>query len=150
MKWTVVVKPKIDISTKRFVDEIKTIDRDVIVKDVYIYKLYCFSGKVSFSKVYDITNTLIIDPVVENFEIYSEVEKSRKETKVNIWYKPEVLDVEALYVRQAIKYILPEDNFEVHTGKRVIFIPRIMDKKKIIPIIEKIFMNPLIQTYEII
>jgi len=92
---------------------------------------------------------LLVDTVVENFEIYSKAKKVKDKTVVNIWYKPEVLDVESMYVKKAMKYINSDEQVELHSGKQVVLIPK-LNNDIVKAVIEKIFMNPLIQYYEIV
>lgn len=149
MKYIVVIKPKLQPSNKKLIEEIKTIRQKVKIKDFYINKIYSFSGKITYNDVLHITKTLLVDSVVEDFLIYSKILANSKETLINIWYKPEVLDVESMYIQRAIKYIKFNRVVEIRSGKQLKFVPKIKtaDVKFVV---EKIFMNPLIQYYEIV
>lgn len=149
MKYIVVIKPKLQLSNKKYITEIRTICQNLQIKDFYINKIYSFSGKITHAEIAYISKTLLVDPVVEDFIIYSRILSNNKETLVNIWYKPEVLDVESVYIQRAIKYIKFNTAVEIHSGKQLKFVPRVAIND-IKFIVGKIFMNPLIQYYEIV
>lgn len=151
MKYTIVIKPKLSVFNTKLVEEINMVCRKAKVKNLFVYKIYSFCGEITLNKLTQIVKTLLTDTIVEDFVIYSKSEKIKTDnvTTVNIWYKPEVLDVEALYVSKAIKYIGFNKPFEVHSGKQIRIQPAVTtDQVKII--VEKIFANPLIQYYEVV
>lgn len=149
MKYIVVIKPKLDLPTKSLVEEVKTVFGKVKIDSIFLHKIYSFSGNIKLNDVKYVVKTLLVDTVVENFEIYSKAKKVKDKTVVNIWYKPEVLDVESMYVKKAMKYINSDEQVELHSGKQVVLIPK-LNNDIVKAVIEKIFMNPLIQYYEIV
>lgn len=150
MKWLVVIKPKLAINNTKLIDEIKIVCSRLKPEHVSVYKIYSFHGEISQRWLIHITKTLLVDTVVEDFVVLSKAKKTTSnETIVNIWYKPEVLDVEALYVLKAIKYVGFNRSLEVHSGKQIRILPKV-NEEDVKNIIEKIFANPLIQYYEII
>ena len=112
-------------------------------------KIYLISGDIDKNKIEFITKELLVDPIVESYKILTKVKKNPTRTIVNIWYRPEVLDVVSLYVKKGIKYLGLEEDLEIHSGIQICITPRV-EQKEIKNVIEKIFMNPLIQQYEII
>ncbi|MFN3550915.1 MAG: hypothetical protein ACK4WJ_03810 [Endomicrobiia bacterium] len=112
-------------------------------------KLYLFKGNISKDTIFYITKVLLVDPVIEEYQILSKFKKEKDKTVINIWNKPQVLDVVAIYVLKGIRYLGIEENVEVHTGTQLCILPQ-QNEIKIKSIVEKIFMNPLIQYYEII
>jgi len=119
------------------------------IKKVIKNKIYLISGDIDKNKIEFITKELLVDPIVESYKILTKVKKNPTRTIVNIWYRPEVLDVVSLYVKKGIKYLGLEEELEIHSGTQICITPR-LEKKKVKDVIEKIFMNPLIQQYEII
>ncbi len=119
------------------------------IKEVNFSKIYFFKGDINKDKILYITKVLLVDPVIEEYQILSKFKKEKDRTFINIWYKPQVLDVVAMYVLKGIKYLEIIQNFDVHTGTQLCIYPK-ANINKIKNIVEKIFMNPLIQYYEII
>jgi len=119
------------------------------IKRVIKNKIYSISGNIDKNKIDFIAKELLVDPIVENYKILTKIKKNPSQTIVNIWYRPEVLDVVSLYVKKGIKYLGLEEELEIHSGTQIWITPKV-EEKKIKSIIEKNFMNPLIQQYEII
>jgi len=119
------------------------------IKRVIKNKIYSISGDIDKNKIDFIAKELLVDPIVENYKILTKIKKNPSQTIVNIWYRPEVLDVVSLYVKKGIKYLGLEEELEIHSGTQIWITPKV-EEKKIKSIIEKNFMNPLIQQYEII
>jgi len=148
--YLIKISSKIDIDNSPILQEIHSLGFKKI-NNVEIKKIYSLSGNVSKDKIIFITESLLVDNVSETYKIVSikYTKYLSTLTLVNIWYKPQVLDVESIYVMKGIRYLGFKNDIEVHSGKQVVFSPKV-DKKTVSCIIEKIFMNPLIQYYEII
>ncbi|MCX7957179.1 MAG: phosphoribosylformylglycinamidine synthase subunit PurS [Endomicrobia bacterium] len=147
MKYIVSVKPKL----KKFysiLNEINLITSQKI-KDLKISKLYYFEGDIDKATLNLITKEVLVDPIVENYKIVHTFKAQTGINLINVWYKPAVLDVVALAVEKAIKYLDIQKNIKVSTGFQVIISPK-TNKKFLSEIAEKIFVNTLIQQYEII
>ncbi len=147
-KCIVEIIPKVVSSYTSLLQEIHSLGFDK-VDNVEIKKIYSLEGDINKKEAVFITKSLLADPISESFKVYLFFKKIPNVVVVNIWYRPQVLDVEAIYVEKAIKYLGFEKKVEVHSGKQVCFSPQI-DKKSVEYIIEKIFMNPLIQYYEVV
>jgi len=119
------------------------------IKKVIKNKIYSISGDIDKNKIDFIAKELLIDPIVENYKVLTKIKKNPLQTIVNIWYRPEVLDVVSLYVKKGIKYLGLEEEIEIHSGTQIRITPKV-EETQIKNVIEKIFMNPLIQQYEII
>lgn len=147
MRYIVVISPKNQTNNLRLLNSIKTLNYREI-KEVYSSKIYFFNGGISKNQIRNIANILLVDPVAETFKVVKEIYPIKNSTIINIWYKPEVLDVEALYIYKAINYLGIKNDLEIHSGLSLLLKPKI--KKEISQIIaEKLFMNPLIQYYEV-
>ncbi len=149
-RYLVVISPKVPVNNFSVLQEIHSFGFKRI-NNVEIKKIYSLSGNINKDKITFITESLLADTVSESYKIVNikDVKCLSTQILVNIWYKPQVLDVEAMYVLKGIKYLGIKDDLEVHSGKQIVFYPKI-DKKSIRYIIEKIFMNSLIQYYEIV
>lgn len=145
MKYFVEISLK--IKNKKFEDLLKFEFKSI--KEINTKKLYCFIGNIEKQKIIYIAKNLLVDPIVEDYKVLTKFKKNPKEIVVNIWYKPQVLDVVALYVLKGIRYLGIKEEIEIHTGSQVCVKPRL--KENILKnLIEKNFMNPLIQKYEIV
>lgn len=118
------------------------------VESVIRSKIYSISGEISSKEIKFICENILVDPIIENYQI-NKPETFKNSSKVNIWYKPLVLDIVAKNVEQAIKYLGITKKLEVHSGTQVTFFPRIK-KDDVIHIVKKIYMNDLIQFCEIL
>lgn len=146
MKYIVKVIPK--IKSNNLLEQVKSLGYKNLER-ISLNKLYMFKGNIEKEKIFYITKVLLVDPIVEEFQIYSSIKRSDSQTIINIWYQPQVLDVVSLYVAKGIKYLGIKENLEIHTGIQFYISPK-YDEKKIKDLIEKNFMNPLIQYYEVI
>lgn len=148
MKYIIEIIPLKEKNNEKYTKSILTLGYKS-VKEVLTRKIYLFKGEIKKHILHVIASHLLIDPVVEHYNIVKKISKSKNETVVNIWYKPQVLDVEAMYVKKAIQYMNIKDKFVVSSGFQLRFRPKITHKV-VSNIVEKLFMNPLIQYYEII
>ncbi len=147
MRYIVVISTKSQTQNLRLLNLIKTLNYKE-VREIYSSKIYSFDGDIDEKQIQKIASILLVDPVVEVFKVVKEIHPLKNSTIINIWYKPEVLDVEALYIGKAINYLGINNNLEIHSGLSFTLKPKI--KKEISQlIVEKLFMNPLIQYYEI-
>ncbi len=148
MKYIVLISPKIQANNLSLLKSIEMLNYKNI-KEISTNKIYAFKGNIGKKEIYKIADVLLVDPIVEVFSIVQKIRSIKDSTIVNIWYRPEVLDVEALYISKAIKYINIKDNLEIHSGISLKFTPK-LKKEVVADIIKSLFMNPLIQYYEII
>ncbi|MFQ3675736.1 MAG: phosphoribosylformylglycinamidine synthase subunit PurS [Endomicrobiia bacterium] len=118
------------------------------VQSVSKSKIYSITGTVSMKEIKYICENLLVDPVIEQYQI-NKFETFKNGTRVNIWYKPLVLDVVAKNIEIGIKYLGINKELEIHSGSQITIFPKI-DKKITTQIIKKIFMNELIQKLEIV
>jgi phosphoribosylformylglycinamidine (FGAM) synthase PurS component len=146
----VEITSKINTNNSFLLDEIHSLGFNKI-KSIEIKKIYSLTGSINKNKILFISKFLLTDPISETFKILTKnnIKNLPGVALVNIWYKPQVLDVESIYIVKGIKYLGFKEELEVHSGKQIVFSPKV-DKKTVSFIIEKIFMNPLIQYYEII
>ncbi len=119
------------------------------VQSVSKLKIYKILGKISKKEIEYICEKLLVDPIIERYYI-NKKEYLKNITRINIWFKPLVLDIVAQNVYKAIGYLnMKNYNLEVYSGTQVTIVPKI-NKKIAEQIIKKFFMNELIQTYEIL
>ncbi|MEN3013955.1 MAG: phosphoribosylformylglycinamidine synthase subunit PurS [Endomicrobiia bacterium] len=147
-KYIVEIIPK-NKDYKDLINEINTIS-PVKIHRMNINKIYSFSG-VNDSEITFIVETLLVDPFLENYKVKKKKQKKENNDKtiINIWYKPAVLDVVANTISNAVRYLGINKSIEVHSGTQLILEPAIKEKY-VKEILEKIFLNPLIQYYEIL
>jgi len=150
--YLVEISPKILTDNTSVLQEIHSLGIKKI-SNVEIKKIYSLSGNIDKNQIIFITESLLADLVSETYKTINLKDVKNlslpNTTLVNVWYKPQVLDVESIYIVKGIKYLGFKEELEVHSGKQIVFSPKV-DKKTVGFIIEKIFMNPLIQYYEII
>lgn len=150
MKYIVEIIP-ISKNFNYLLDEINVISKFKF-KEVKLAKIYSFLGNITKEELVFVIENLLVDPLVEEYRFYENNLKLKKQnslTVVNIWYKPAVLDVVANTISNAIKYLGIKEPLEIHSGTQVIFRPK-TEEKYIKEVLEKIFVNSLIQYYEII
>jgi len=150
--FLIEISPKILADNTSVLQEIHSLGIKKI-NNIEIKKIYSLVGNMDENQIVFITEALLADIVAESYRVMTSKDFKNlnlsNNTIVNIWYKPQVLDVESIYVVKGIKYLGFKEELEVHSGKQIVFSPKV-DKKTVSFIIEKIFMNPLIQYYEII
>ncbi len=121
------------------------------IEDVAVNKIYSITGNISKTKVLFITKKLLVDPIAEDYNVKNKINKSKYNFVINIWYKPQVLDIVAIYVEKAVKYLGLQKKIKVRCGTQIcIKFSKKINIKELKNLIEKIFMNPLIQEYEIV
>lgn len=151
MKYTVEILP-INKKFDYLLDEINMISKFKF-KNIKLNKIYSFSGDITEKELTFIIENLLLDPLIETYKFYDnnnlEKIKDTSSIVVNIWYKPSVLDVVANTISNAIKYLGIKKSIEIHSGTQLNLRP-LSGKKYVKEILEKIFVNSLIQYYEII
>lgn len=150
MKYIVEIIP----TNKNFdylLDEINMLS-EFKFKEIKLNKIYSFSGDLTKEELTFIIENLLVDPLVEEYSFYEKNVRKKKHNSsilINIWYKPAVLDVVANTISNAVKYLGIEKSLEIHSGTQLSLKPT-ADKRYIEEILDKIFVNSLIQYYEII
>ena len=110
-------------------------------------KVYMLEGNLKEKDVRLICEELLADPILERYEVNG-VLKGKGFSTVNIWYRPEVLDVVAMNVLKAIRYMGIKTKLDVRSGVQLRFYPRLR-KETVDHIVKNFFMNELIQYHEV-
>lgn len=130
----------------------ENIKKDIIsigidVKEVLTSKLYKFDGNVSTKDLKKISEELLIDPIIQSYNI-SKKRKVENSICVNVWYKKGVTDTVAETVLKGVRDLKIMTKLKVSTGQRYI-IRGLSQPEKIDLICQRILANTIIQDYEI-
>lgn len=113
------------------------------IEDVRVSELYRFSGSISSVHLRDISEKLLIDPVIQEYSVYDKTLEKKGFWAVEVWYRQGVTDTVAATAVSAAKDLGIKPSFSVSTGKKYYLKGRLA-RKDIQAISQKILSNSLI------
>lgn len=117
-------------------------------KTEHIYKI---DGELSKDNLFIVGEKLLVDPIIQNFEINSKNDDMRYKNFyiVDVWLKKGVTDPVGETIENSIKTLGIKIATKVNTGFRYL-ISKNLDEKLVEEILRKVLMNSVIQEYKII
>jgi phosphoribosylformylglycinamidine (FGAM) synthase PurS component len=122
------------------------------VHRVNYFPLFSFEGELTINEIDLIAKGLLCDPITQSYQINSGITpvngKKNSGYEVEIWFKQGVTDTVSQSVEKAVRDLGINKPIEVKTGHKYSFIGS-LSKAKVQQAVERLLMNPMIQTYKI-